>query len=300
MTKILLVLAAAPVFATAYLPEDFESDLAVTREQLRSYHGIHEAVVGSLRALGRTDEQILRVLDYIMEHPGQFPSGSESNAAGCFGLLQSTNAISRLETLIDSSNWNIRAAATLAYRDRMFNSEWADASTVARLEQTANRPLVHGTEIRHWIYYGFDNELRNAGPNPTRQRLILQFLLAQATIDSKDGSFLDEILCREVPKWRASPQRAENAAKMIREHPDDARLVAFFETVRTNALESARTALPSENANDDPATTNQSTRTSSSSAVAISPADSGPWADLLDDLPKKKPWTPPPGYEPPF
>ena len=150
------------------------------------------------------------------------------------------------------------------------------------------------------MYQTIAAHLQYAGPSSSNQISLVRFLLNRTIVDAQLFDMLDEILCREVPKWRASPQRAENAAKMIREHPNDARLVAFFETVRTNALESARTALPSENANDDPATTNQSTRTSSSPAVAISPADSGPWADLLDDLPKKKPWTPPPGYEPPF
>jgi hypothetical protein len=45
---------------------------------------------------------------------------------------------------------------------------------------------------------------------------------------------------------------------------------------------------------DTSATTNQLTRASAPSA------DSDPWANLLDDLPEKKPWTPPPGAEHPF
>ena len=67
---------------------------------------------------------------------------------------------------------------------------------------------------------------------------------------------------------------------MIREHPDDARLVAFFETVRTNALESAR------------AESRASPGASTTRAVPAD-AESDPWADLLSDLPEKKPWTPP-------
>ena len=112
---------------------------------------------------------------------------------------------------------------------------------------------------------------------------------------------LDEILCREIPKWRASPQRAENAAKMIREHPNDARLVSYFETVRTNALESARATVPTEQCASTPPP-DSTNRVSEAGAPAVpdGAAASDPWAGLLDDLPEKKPWTPPPGYEPPF
>ena len=76
---------------------------------------------------------------------------------------------------------------------------------------------------------------------------------------------------------------------MIREHSADARLVAFFETVRTNALESAHAARGAS-----PDAPLASTRDVSPDAA------SDPWADRLSDLPEKTPWTPPPGSEPPF
>ena len=76
---------------------------------------------------------------------------------------------------------------------------------------------------------------------------------------------------------------------MIREHSADARLVAFFETVRTTALESAHAA---RGASPD--------SSSSTTRAVLSDAASDPWADLLSDLPEKTPWTPPPGCEPPF
>lgn len=183
MRKQLLALFSIPVFVTPYLPDDFADDLAEAAEQFRSFHGIHSAVVGSLRARGRTDEQIIDILEYVMEHPDEFHPGSDGNAAGCLELLNSTNAL-----------------------------------------------------------------------------------------------------------------------KMIREHPDDARLVAFFETVRTNALESARATVPTERRDSTPPPVSTN-RVSEAGAPAVqdgAAAASDPWAGLLDDLPEKKPWTPPPGYEPPF
>lgn len=87
---------------------------------------------------------------------------------------------------------------------------------------------------------------------------------------------------------------------MIREHPTDQALVAFFETVRTNALESARVAGPAERRDSAPApvSTNRVSETGSPAVPDGTCAD--PWAGLLDDLPEKKPWIPPPGWEPPF
>ncbi len=105
---------------------------------------------------------------------------------------------------------------------------------------------------------------------------------------------LDEILCREVPKWRASPQRLANAEKMIREHSDDAGAVAFFESVKADVLSAAETARrqnPDDGTPDSP--------TNAQNQNADTPAnDADPWASLLDNLPKKKPWTPPDGSVP--
>ena len=169
-----------------------------------------------------------------------------------------------------------------------------DSARLARLEEIADT-IPTENWARQEVYQTIATHLQYAGPSSSNQLSLVRFLLNRTIVDAQLFDMLDEILCREVPKWRASPQRAENAAKMIREHPDDTSLVTFFETVRTNALESARAALPSERADaDSPATTNQMTRASAP------PSDSDPWAGLLDDLPGTKPWTPPPGAEPPF
>lgn len=300
MRKQLLALFSIPVFVTPYLPDDFADDLAEAAEQFRSFHGIHSAVVGSLRARGRTDEQIIDILEYVMEHPDEFHPGSDGNAAGCLELLNSTNAFFKAESLLVSDNDSIRWQSTSSFRKLAFSNSYSGFDPVLRLESTINSLPAHGPEVRHRIYYALDNELRNAGPE--RQKKLLRFLLDQAAADPGEGDYLDAILCREVPKWRASQQRAENATKMIREHPDDARLVAFFETVRTNALESARATVPTERRDSTPPPVSTN-RVSEAGAPAVqdgAAAASDPWAGLLDDLPEKKPWTPPPGHEPPF
>ena len=70
MRKQLLALFSIPVFVTPYLPDDFADDLAEAAEQFRSFHGIHSAVVGSLRARGRTDEQIIDILEWLCSRRG--------------------------------------------------------------------------------------------------------------------------------------------------------------------------------------------------------------------------------------
>ena len=88
---------------------------------------------------------------------------------------------------------------------------------------------------------------------------------------------------------------------MIREHPDSARLLAFFQTVRTNAIESARTAHFSDPGDGDaPATTNLTAFVPPTPEAGDTSAGSGPWDDLLDNLPEKTPVTSSPDFEPPF
>ena len=165
----------------------------------------------------------------------------------------------------------------------------ADPSKMSVIKETLDRSPCDPMSFSSCLYRRIDARLRFPDGDSIFRRNLLRLLLDRATEDAFSGPQLDEVLCREAPRWRASPQRAENAARMIREHPADARLVAFFERVRTNALESAR------------AERGESPGSSSSTTRAV-PADdaSDPWADLLSDLPEKKPWTPPTGCEPPF
>ena len=302
MKRCLALFLVIPEISVPYLPSDFDDDLAEAGRQFRSIHEIGKAVVGTLKARGRSDEQIMDVLAYVIDHPDEFPAGAPGKAVGALGLLDSTNAFVFAESFLDSNNPSLRWQATMAYRDLAFSRHYPGLDAISRLQTQVNGLLTHGSEVRNWIYDGFEIELRRAGPKPNRQKTILRFLLHQATHDPEGRKILDEILCREVPKWRASPQRAENAAKMIREHPDDARLVAFFESVRTNALESARVAVPAERHDSapTPVTTNLVSEAGLSAVPDGDNAASDPWADLLVDLPEKKPWVPPPGWEPPF
>ena len=119
------------------------------------------------------------------------------------------------------------------------------------------------------------------------------FLLKQVSDDSPLRAEIDSILCREVPKWRASPQRLANAERMIREHSNDTGAVSFFEGVRADALSagaSAREQNPDGRFSGSPADSPQKGDDSDDA--------SDPWADLLDDLPEKQPWIPPDGMVP--
>ena len=265
------------------------------RNALTSIHGKNDFVYGYLKDDCKlSDEEAVAALKCLVDELAVTDSPEDRSnrfqAICCIRDYPCDEAYAFLKRLLADMNEPERRTAAYS----LTRMSLGDSARLARLEEIADT-IPTENWARQEVYQTIATHLQYAGPSSSNQLSLVRFLLNRTIVDAQLFDMLDEILCREVPKWRASPQRAENAAKMIREHPDDARLVSFFETVRTNALESARTALPPERADaDSPATTNQMTRASAP------PSDSDPWAGLLDDLPGKKPWTPPPGAEPPF
>ena len=287
-----LLLSLLSVFATAEYPSSLsEDELAELDDLLLDRHSPFSQFQTFVRDRQLSDPEALEGLRFFIEEPqagsAEIASSKRGKAIWCIRGLHSPEAFDYAERLLETEDEKWPPA--IVFREMAFQDE-SRLPRLFRMMDNSSEPL-----FRFWIYNSIGDELQTTVPEKKRQALLVRFLLDRSLVETRDASQLDAILCREVPKWRASPQRAENAAKMILEHPDDARLVAFFETVRTNTIESARTAPPPERTDaDPPATTNQLTRTSDQ------PADSDPWAGLLDDLPEKKPWTPPPGYEPPF
>ena len=262
---------------------------------LGAEHACFQFTKGAVESNGWTPEECSDILllaeRTLRNSTNEFDVYRRRNAVGMIGDFGGTNALQELSVLMRSTDDRLGALAGEAF----LHVARANPALLSPLKAEMARSSRGDRLLVRSIYDRVDFDLTYGGPSPGLQRNLVRFLLDQVVVEQGERAALDELLCREVPKWRASPQRAENAAKMILEHPDDARLVAFFETVRTNTIESARTAPPPERTDaDPPATTNQLTRTSDQ------PADSDPWAGLLDDLPEKKPWTPPPGYEPPF
>lgn len=56
-------------------------------------------------------------------------------------------------------------------------------------------------------------------PPEERQQLV-DFLVRRVGEDARNAGLLDDILCKEVPAWRESPQRLERAQSLLRLHPD--------------------------------------------------------------------------------
>ena len=277
------------------IPEEPIAYYAGLRDALSDHHEKGSAVKGYLQTVCKlSNEDAVLALKYLIDNLAGGESFQDKNdrfqAICCIRDYPCDEAYAFLERLLADVNEPERRTAAYS----LTRMSLGDSARLARLEEIADT-IPTENWARQEVYQTIATHLQYAGPSSSNQLSLVRFLLNRTIVDAQLFDMLDEILCREVPKWRASPQRAENAAKMIREHPDDTSLVTFFETVRTNALESARAALPSEGEKADAsAMTNLLTRTSAPSA------DSDPWADLLDDLPEKKPWTPPPGYEPPF
>lgn len=272
------------------------------RDALTSIHGKNDFVYGYLKDDCKlSNEEAVAALKYLVDELAVKDSPEDRNdrfqAICCIRDYPCDEAYAFLERLLADENEPERRTAAYS----LTRMSLGDSSRLARLQEIADTIPTENWE-RQEVYQTIATHLQYAGPSSSNQLLLVRFLLDRTIVDAQLFDMLDEILCREVPKWRASPQRAENAAKMIREHPDDARLVAFFETVRTNALESARATVPTERRDSTPPPVSTN-RVSEAGAPAVqdgAAAASDPWAGLLDDLPEKKPWTPPPGYEPPF
>ena len=284
------------------IPEEPIAYYAGLRDALADFHAKGSAVKGYLQTVCKlSNEDAVLALKYLIDELAGRESFRDKNdrfqAICCIRDYPCGEAYAFLERLLADENEPERRTAAYS----LTRMSLGDSSRLARLQEIADTIPTENWE-RQEVYQTIATHLQYAGPSSSNQLSLVRFLLDRTIVDAQLFDMLDEILCREVPKWRASPQRAENAAKMIREHPNDARLVAFFETVRTNALESARMAVPAERRDSapPPVSTNRVSEADTSAVPDSDAADSDPWAGLLDDLPEKKPWTPPPGYEPPF
>ena len=261
----------------------------VKNRGLKSEHACADVMSFAARRNGWTKQECTDVLrlaySLCRNSMDAYEKGCGQHAVSLLGEFGGTNALPVLSSIMHTDEGINRMLAGQGYLRVAVSNPFPGWEIPLREELACPSPPSGSFA---WDIYNFAAfELEYSGYSNQLQRTLLRFLLDQTVVERVECVQLDEILCREVPKWRASPQRAENAARMIREHPDDARLVAFFETVRTNALESARDA---SRASPDASTTR----------AVPTDAESDPWADLLSDLPEKKPWTPPPGEEPPF
>ena len=261
----------------------------VIENVLGSLHACSEAMSGSAEQNGWTAADCAEILSMsermLQDSPAPESGYRRQNAISMLWEFGGTNSIPCLISLIQTENGLVKKLAGEGYFRVAASNPFPGWETPLR-QEIARSPARSGSFA--WSMYDFTEfELRYAAPAPVYHRNLLRFLLNQTSVERGECALLDEILCREVPRWRASPQRAENAARMIREHSADSRLVAFFEAVRTNALESARVA-------------RDASPGASTTRAVPADAESDPWAYLLSDLPDKKPWTPPPGEEPPF
>ena len=263
--------------------------LFVKTRGLESEHASFDVMSDAANGNGWTKQDCTDVLrlaySLCQNSTDAYEKGCGQHAVSLLGEFGGTNALPVLSSIMQTGEGIEKMLAGQGYL-RVAVSNSFPGWEIPLREELARPSSFSGSFA--WDIYNFASfELEYSGYSNRLQRTLLRFLLDQTVVERAECAQLDEILCREVPRWRTSPQRAENAARMIREHSDDARLVAFFETVRTNALESAR------------AERGASPGASTTRAVPAD-AESDPWADLLSDIPEKKPWTPPTGCEPPF
>ena len=303
LASALAAVAQTGVFAEAPDNPLFLPDVVLPEDPLVCSAGLRDALsdchdkIGSVRGYLKTgcklsNEDAFLALKYFIDDLAGSKSFRDKDdrfqAICCIRDYPCEGSYVFLEHLLaDEMEPERRTAAYVLTRMSL-----GDNARLVRLQAMADTMPTDNWE-RQEVYQTISNHLQYGSPSHSNQVSLVRFLLNRSLSESKLFDMLDAILCREVPKWRTSPPRAENAAKMIREHPDDAQLVSFFETVRTNTLEAAGTTLADgEGASSPPLAV--TSRGSSSGTNA----ESDPWAGLLDDLPEKKPWVRPSGAEP--
>lgn len=264
-------------------------------EFLGAMHGCDKFMKGAIEYNGWSSRDCAEILESAeLTLRGSSISDSSyrrQNAISLLGQFGGTNAISHLVSIMQQDEGVFKFYAGQGYLRIAAEHPFSDWEVPLK-EEILRSPSCGGS-FSWSIYKQCSDDLKFAGPSEVYRHNLLRFLLDQTAVEQGERAMLDEILCREVPKWRASPQRLANAERMIREHSNDAGAVSFFEGVRADALSAgalAREQNPDGRSSGTPADSpNQGGNTKDA-------AD--PWADLLDDLPEKQPWTPPDGMVP--
>ena len=262
---------------------------------LESEHSAYEVMACAAQSNGWTQQECADVLFLAYKmysaSTNAFDVGCSRHAVTLLGEFGETNSIPHLVEIMRTGEGVSKKLAGQGYLRIAVTTPFPGWEIP--LKEEILRSPVHGGSFAWNIYNLAALDLEYAGLPPSHQRNLLRFLLDQTAIEQGERAMLDEILCREVPKWRASPQRLANAERMIREHSDDAGAASFFEGVRADALSAAATARernPDGRSSGAPADFPQKGDDTKDAA--------DPWADLLDDLPEKKPWVPPDGMVP--
>ena len=204
------------------IPEDPITYYAGLRDALSDLHEKGIAVKGYLQTVCKlSNEDAVLALKYLIDNLAGCESFRDKDdrfqAICCIRDYPCDEAYALLEHLLADENEPERRAAAYS----LTRMSLGDSARLARLQA-----IVGTIPTENWarqeVYQTIATHLQYAGPLSSNQISLVRFLLNRTIVDAQLFDMLDEILCREVPKWRASPQRAENAAKMIREHPDDA------------------------------------------------------------------------------
>ena len=150
-----------------------------------------------------------------------------------FGLMAefaSTNALPVLEKLLWDESMPEHFGPRMAYVriSRCAPEFWAPL--IRRLDAS-----VGTNDLSAFYCYGeIQWTLQWWRYPPEERQQFVDFLVRRAGEDARNAGQIDDILCKEVPAWKDSPQRLANAERMLRLHPEAASR-SLFEGV-TNRL----------------------------------------------------------------
>lgn len=204
----------------------------------------------------RTDEDVFRAIKFIVDRYASTTNYHESlsrvNAVAFLAELNSTNAYALAEHLARTEPeretrgpegplvLTAFGAAAIALPPLAFR----DPANLPSFAAFLDGPDSRRGHIRDAMYRETAKLVaREREPGPARTRL-LRFLLDRAEAETNCCDVLDETLCREIPAWRRSPQRAAVAERLLPGLPAGSRARTFFESVLVEIPESARRAVP--------------------------------------------------------
>ena len=286
------VVAATTMNLFASTPSDSTNSVSyVLQYVLPAEHDCKVHMKRAVERFGWTRDDCSEILleAFRILRNSQEPTDSHNgeNAIGLLGHFGSEKALPDLEILMRNETGWLQELAAASYVFVVDARPERIGPVLAAMDVDAREP----DSLARRMTARFGRHLQYAAPQETFRENLLRVFLQQACSGTPLWEETDAILLREVPRWRASPQRAANAERMLREHPDDPALTNFFSRVladvRAQPAFVAGTNRLSDVALPGP-----------KKATATAPGEAGgedPWADLLADLPEKKPWEPPGG-----
>lgn len=260
--------APAPPEPTVRAAPNPVADARALADLCSMSHDVFGLFVQGRAAGGRTDEELFEALRLVVERedlalgmpsgwkvgdanpfaePGDVPDEARTrwllryvrgNAAGCMRFLSATNAFDYLGNLVVAEADDPLDDALYGLVDMAFRGVANLPKFNALLDDPRSR------KVRPAFYGETGRLAAGAPPESQRRERILRFLVERVPVETEASGSLDMVLCRTLPAWRESPQRAANAERILAGCGDHPGLSNYFARVRAEAPDEAVRRIP--------------------------------------------------------